>query len=70
MEVDRPSFAAANQARYEDTVSAVQRLLKFVAADGVIQVKSAFPARRGFAATALKEHHKSRRWVAKRPELS
>jgi hypothetical protein len=68
--MDRPSFAAANQARFEDTASAVQRLLKFVAADGVIGLKSAFPEERGFAATALMEHHKFRNLGAKRPELS
>ena len=34
LELERPSFAAANQAPHEDTASAVQRLLKNVAAKG------------------------------------
>jgi len=57
MEVDWPSFAAANQAWFEDTASAVQRLLKNVAADGVGHLKMRFRATRGFAVTALMEHH-------------
>jgi hypothetical protein len=70
MKVDRPSFAAANQARFEDSASAVQRLLKFVAADGVWIGKSVFPAGSGFAATALMEHHFLRKLGAKRADLS
>jgi len=66
----KPSFAAANQARFEDTASAVQRLLKFVAANDVRRFKKVFPVARGFVATALKKHHNLWKWDAKRPDLS
>jgi hypothetical protein len=64
------SFAAANQARFNHTASAVQRLLKFVAAEGVGRVNHVFRAERGFAATALKEHHNFRRLGACGADLS
>jgi hypothetical protein len=66
----KPLFAAANQARFEDTARAVQRLLKFVAADGVGKFNTVFPGSSGFVATALKKHHNLWRWGAKRPDLS
>jgi hypothetical protein len=68
--VEKPSFAAANQARFEDSASAVQRLLKNVAAYGVGRLGTRFQAIRGFAATALKEHHNLRKWGSDRPDLS
>jgi hypothetical protein len=66
----KPLFAAANQARFEDTACAVQRLLKFVAADGVERFNIDFPGLSGFVATALKKHHNLWKWGAKRPDLS
>jgi hypothetical protein len=57
VEAGLASFAAANQAWLKNTVSAVQRLLKNVAAYGVGRLKMRFRATRGFAATALMEHH-------------
>jgi hypothetical protein len=64
------AFAAANQARFEDTASAVQRLLKNVAADGAGGPKTRFGAIRGFTATALMEHHNLRKLGSDRPDLS
>jgi len=63
-------FAAANQASFEHTASAVQRLLKFVASEGVQRINRVFRAERGFAATALKEHHNFRKWGAPGSDLS
>src|SRR5262249_44619381 len=63
-------FAAANQAWFDHTASAVQRLLKFVAAKGVQRANSVFGAERGFTATALKEHHNFRKLGARGAELS
>jgi hypothetical protein len=64
------SFAAANQAWFEDTASAVQRLLKNVAAYGVSRLSTRFRTTRGFVATALMEHHNLPRWGSDRPDLS
>ena len=41
-------FAAANQARFEDTASHVQRLLKNVAEDSVRRPKTRFPRQSWF----------------------
>ena len=70
VEAGLASFAAANQAWFKDTASAVQRLLKNVAAYGVERRKTRFPPTRGFAATALMEHHNLPRWGANRTDLS
>src|SRR6185437_6920519 len=63
-------FAAANQAWFDHSASAVQHLLKFVAAKGVRRVNSVFRAERGFPATALMEHHNFRRLGARGADLS
>jgi hypothetical protein len=70
LELDWPSFAAANQAWFKDTASAVQRLLKIVAAYDVRRLVTRFPPTRGFAATALMEHHNLPRWGSDRTDLS